>query len=190
MQFRPAAEIAEEAKNVLGMTASADIAAYVREQQALDREQRQADRDRADREAEQAEAVRKHELEMKKLQLQEMDKTQAFELEKAKLEARSSENSGDQANINSVVTAPSSAVLDKFKEREELEPFLARFQDVASRLKWSDDAKAIQFMNLFTGRPLDILIGIEAEDRSYERMREALKQAYGISSEKARNQFF
>ena len=60
---------------------------------------------------------------------------------------------------------------------------------MAECLEWPDKMKAVQFMDLFMGQPLEIM-RIDQPHRKYDKMKNALLQAYGLTAEMARNQFY
>ncbi|XP_076043623.1 uncharacterized protein LOC143026738 [Oratosquilla oratoria] len=60
---------------------------------------------------------------------------------------------------------------------------------VATTYKLSEDVKKVEFMNLFDGKPLDIIHRLDSSMRDYEGMKKALLLAYGKTLEDARDQY-
>ena len=61
---------------------------------------------------------------------------------------------------------------------------------VANTYQIKEDVKATEFMNLFNGKPLNIILRLAATARTYQGLKKALLMAYGRAKEDVRNQFY
>ena len=186
-RIRNPTQLKTEAENVLGLTEVQEIRDYIEREQERDRQQAQDFRDQraAEREAQRAE--REHELAMEQLRVEEAARVRQHELA---LQNASGVAAGPVNVTQRAATVVPTLQLSKFVVGDKLEPFLARFEEVAECLEWPDKIKAIQFADLFTGQPLEIIMRIDQPHRTYEEMKNALLQAYGLTAETARYQFY
>ena len=53
-----------------------------------------------------------------------------------------------------------------------------------------EDVKAIEFMNLFDGKPFNIILRLVATAHTYQGMKKALLMTYGITIQDERNRFY
>ena len=186
MEFKPRslAELNDEARNIMQLSEGDKIREFIKEQQAFDKERMDLLREERANERDAQRAANKHALTLEQLKQDEARKIREHEL------AMRQENHGE-APVPGVQQAPRPAAivpslqLSKYVAGEQLEPFLVRFEDMAACLEWSDRVKAVQFMDLFTGQPLEIIMRIDQPNRTYEEMKNALLQAYGLTAEMA-----
>ena len=167
---------------ILGLSES-EKKEYIMQEQKLDREERAAIRE-AER------IAREDNMKLRELEVIEAEKQRAHELELAKLNSGQAigteRTAGQQGEANGASLLPN---VPKFRSGEKIEPFIARFEDMSAKCRWNQDWKAIQFMSCFSDKPLDIIMRIEADDRSFDKMKDALLKAYGMSAGELRKQF-
>ena len=114
----------------------------------------------------------------------ELEHKRKVELLKLEIEVKRAEAGGQNGGISHL--RPRLAL---YKEGDEIEPFISKFERVALQYQMEDTEKAVQFMNSFDGKALAILARLDVE-ASYEEMKDSLIKAYGLTTDKARNRFF
>ena len=164
----------------LGYVDMQDIRAYVTRRQDEEREERQLQREEKERERQ-----REREREEERARVREHEKAM-LELQ-AQIAHRERENGGG-TNRTNFPTTPRIKI-PKYQVGERIEPFIARFEDLASACEFDENSKAIQFLSLFDGSALGVLHRIRGDSRTYEAMKQALLKAYGLSIEDTRKQF-
>ena len=193
-----------------------DIAEYVREQQALDREERAAWRE-----------SQKRQVEIRMAELQTGDKKRADEShikiqiaqieaakEKAKIEAAKEQAKieaekepalkelelkaqQNQASASLAVTPPprnkdaKSPKLPSFiDEKDELDSHLLRFERYAENASWEKETWAIKLSALLTGRAMDFYTRMSDADASdYDKLKKALLTRYNYTEDGFRKRF-
>ena len=144
-----------------------DIAEYVREQQALDREERAAWRE-----------PQKRQVEIRMAELQAEDKKRAGEIRMAQIETekelkiKEMELQAQQAQANT-----SAAITPAPRNKDAKSPKLPFFID--ENASWEKDTWAIKLSALLTGRSMDVYTRMSNTDASnYGKLKKALLTRY------------
>ncbi len=178
-RFRP--EIA-----ALNITAATKVSEYIQKRLAEEREDRlrAEEREREDRlrEEERQERVRQ---EMIRAEEREHEKAMA-EMELRRVEA---EETRSRNSEGSTLRALHRVKLNAYREGEDIDAFISRFERLAKLYQMESEEKAIEFYSLFTGKALSIVHGLGPEDNSYEHMKCALLKAFGRTAEAAKQAF-
>ena len=101
--------------------------------------------------------------------------------------ARADRPGGDQNNLG--VLAALRPNLTVYKEGEEIEAYIKKFERFANQYAMGDALKATYFMGRFEGKALAVLNRL-GDACSYEDMKEALVKAYGLTTDGTRKRFF
>ena len=144
--------------------------------------QRQADALARERERE------VHELKLQEMKLIELKAKHEQELRLAELHAQNGSNNSVQCN--SPANRMPKIKLPTFKEGEKIEIFIKRFEEAAELMQYDDTTKRVQFLTLFEGRALEVLHRLDASAREYADMKKALLEAFGLSVEELKRQYF
>ncbi|KAK3881580.1 hypothetical protein Pcinc_013962 [Petrolisthes cinctipes] len=158
---------------LLGIEGKAELQVYVKDRQEEERLERAAIRENEREQREQEKLKWEHEKEVLEL----------------KLRASESQSSSGSEGVSSTTVTPR-LQLSKYVEGDDIEPFIERFEMVADTYRLNDDIKKLEFINLFDGKALSILHRLDSTARDYENMKKALLQAYGLTVDDARNQFW
>ncbi|XP_076047435.1 uncharacterized protein LOC143028970 [Oratosquilla oratoria] len=167
-------ELTSEAET-LGYKDTEEIREYVRKRQQQLRDDRAQER------------------EFEKLKLEHEKEKRLHEKEMLQLKLSQPQTDGTSSpGVNPVAHTQFSTHrlnVPKYEVGQAIEPFIDRFQMVATTYKLSEDVKKVEFMNLFDGKPLDIIHRLDSSMRDYEGMKKALLLAYGKTLEDARDQY-
>ncbi|XP_076037605.1 uncharacterized protein LOC143023037 [Oratosquilla oratoria] len=167
-------ELTSEAET-LGYKDTEEIREYVRKRQQQLRDDRAQER------------------EFEKLKLEHEKEKRLHEKEMLQLKLSQPQTDGTSSpGVNPVAHTQFSTHrlnIPKYEVGQAIEPFIDRFQMVATTYKLSEDVKKVEFMNLFDGKPLDIIHRLDSSMRDYEGMKKALLLAYGKTLEDARDQY-
>ena len=130
--------------------------------------------------------ARERELEKAKLELEceERDKIRNHELELARLQ----QNSAAYPHVlTDKVSLPK---LPVFKEGDDINAFLVRFERIAELLKFSEDSFAVRLGSLLTGRALEIYASLPTETTgNYRLLKLALLRGFNKTPETLRQDF-
>ena len=156
-----------------------DLAAFVLQQQAIEREERKLEHEerRRQEEAQRAsaeEARRRHEMEMMRL-----------ELEASAHGVRISE--GGARGLN-----PKVPKLPVFADgTDELDNYLRRFERFATNSGWKETERASYLSTLLTGRALDVYSRLpDSATDVYKQLKQALLKWYNLTHEGYRLKFW
>ena len=127
-----------------------------------------------------------HELELKKMQLEELKAKQEQELRLAELK----NGSNTSVQSNSQASCMPKIKLPTFKDGDQIDMYIQRFEDAAELMQYDDTTKRVQFLTLFEGRALEVLHRLDASAREYADMKKALLEAFGLSVEELKRQYF
>ena len=157
-------------------------------QREIAREEREQEAARLELERQKVEQAEAH----REFVRSEREAAQAHELELLRLKQASDTNS-DGSSSNSSASQVSFEIpklkLPSYKEGERIEPYIARFEEMAKVYQLSESSKKMQFYSLFDGKALDILHGIYNDSSTFETMKAALLKAYGLTVEDTKLQF-
>ena len=158
-----------------------------RQKEEEDKQQQERETRRLARE--EAKEAREHELAMAQV-AKEVAERQAAEAERnhaRQLELIQAQQSNSLTDTS--FSAPR-IKLPMYKEGEEVEPFIHRFERFADKYGLSGVAKDLQFLSLFQDKPLSLLHRLDNDRSTYEHMKSALLEAYGLTCQAARTRFF
>ena len=204
----------QEAENI-GLQGK-DIAQYVKEQQALDRQERADWRDAQKFYVE--EKKRADEIQLAEIQAEAEEKKRADEshikiqiaqIEAAKEQAKidkelkikemelQAQQAQAQATTSSATTLPphnkdaKSPKLPSFiNEKNELDSYLLRFERYVENASWEKDTWAIKLSALLTGRAMDVYTRMSDTDASdYDKLKKALLTRYNYTEDAYRKRF-
>ncbi|XP_045106677.1 centrosomal protein of 63 kDa-like [Portunus trituberculatus] len=186
---------------LLGYIDTKEIQEYVRTRQQEMRDERAAQREYEKEQREHEKQQREHEKQQQELEREKLaaeERRLEWEGERER-ELMRHEKEMLQLRLSSAIPLPNPTPshqfpthrlqVSKYVEGQEIEPFIERFEMVANTYQLKEDMKKVEFMNLFDGKPLNILHRLEAATRNYAGMKKALLQAYGKTVEDARSQF-
>ena len=187
----------------------AELQAFLKVQQAQEREDRAAERerekereDRLAREKEQErqenEKERQSQLELKRLEAQ----IKRYEIEEARLEAGSNRSSGEVATADDVEVEDNNegeTVIRRgyvgepkfrgpkivpYDEKDEMDSYLQRFERYADVQGWKKESWAIYLSALLRGRSLDVYSRLTPDQaKDYDTLRNSLLRAYSLTEE-------
>ncbi|MPC80660.1 hypothetical protein E2C01_075246 [Portunus trituberculatus] len=78
--------------------------------------------------------------------------------------------------------------MSKYETGQVIEPFIEQFEMVATTYKLREAIRTVEFMNLFDGKPLDLIHRLDTAMRDYKGNKKALL-AYGMTVEDACEQY-
>ena len=176
-----------------------DLADFIKEQQNIAREERQAKREADKLETEKAmrtleteKALRTLEFEQEKLLSAERqrDKERQFELDKLKLVKKEPEEH------RVVLKSPShsKARMPKLPEfddgKDDMDAYLIRFELFAKSQGWEESMWALCLSALLTGKALSVYASMPSDDAcQYEKVKETLLKRYDLNEEGFRRKF-
>ena len=147
------------------------------EERAAQKEERAAQREAAERDAQREAAEREAQLAMAKL-------TADKELELARLAAQ---GRSERASPDNHVSKP---CLPQYQEGEDIASYLVRFERVAELLNVDEESYAIRLGSLLTGKAADIYISLSSEiTKSYPSLKQALLTAFHKTPDGYRAEF-
>ena len=141
-----------------------------------------------ERERQREKEKEEYELELQRLRVQREKDQRDHELRIAQTNAGLL--NGDGARPQTPVESCPKLKLAHFKEGDKIEIFIARFEEAANLMNYSENAKRVHFMSLFEGKALEVIHRLDESARSYSDMKNALLAAYGMSVDQLKRQFF
>ena len=196
-----------------------ELQAFVREQQALARDEREKERilekEKAEEETRRAELKAKlveldHErelaiIEKQKLEISERGKKDAAEIELKKIMAQSeiggvlteSESIHGEEDDTTMLGGwhnrgkPRGPKLSPFDEKDDIDSYIHRFEQYAKLEKWPENTWAIYLAALLKGKALDVYTRLPLEEaKNYKTLKEALLKRYEKTEEGYRKLFY
>lgn len=166
--------LVQEAKS-LGLTSKADIATYVTQSQNEAREERRLAHERN--------------VELQGLEARKQERE--LELIRARLElARATTSTAGNTPGPTLTQVVQSPRLPPWRDSENVEAFLTRFERFATDFSWNDSDKLHQLLSLLSGKALTVYHQLEGgASASYEDLKQALLKAFDITTEEARIRF-
>ena len=183
---------------------------FVREQQALARATREAEREESakqreaeakreenakQREAEREAKERQFELEkmkltfeMKQIELQAMSQTSLGEAEYAVVDDDDAELGGLPAPRGKEARGPK---MSPFDERDDMGSYIHRFERYAVLQRWKNEDWAVYLAALLKGRALDVYARLAPSQASdYDVLKQALLRRYALTEEGYKQKFY
>lgn len=160
-------EVIQQAEKI-GLTGQ-DALRFIKEQQEIQRAERQEARQEAERQ-------REHENEVAERQRQEAERQRQHDREMSAI-ARPQQ---ERTNINGKV--PKLPVY--VDEKDDLHSYLQRFERFARINNWPENEWAVSLSALLTGKALDVFSRLSVEDAvNYSKLKEALLKRYELNEE-------
>ena len=154
----------------------------------------QEERERMERERERVERREREEREHEEKKFERdqraLEREHQRQVELARLRQPSAENgshqNGNGSNGNSSRLRPMFTV---YREDEEIEAFIGKFERIAVQFNVVDGERAVAFLSCFVGEASSTLNRL-GPGATYDAMKDALIKAYGVSTDAARSAFF
>ncbi|XP_078575255.1 uncharacterized protein LOC144861313 [Branchiostoma floridae x Branchiostoma japonicum] len=157
--------------------------------QALEREERALERE-ARKQAEEArkqaeEAKRKHEIEIEEIRFKQMEHAHHLNLTAPKVKMEN--NDTDTGSAAAKAKKPS---LPPFKEGEDIDSYLHRFERVARASEWKENTWAPYLSALLSGDALEVYSRLSDSDAGdYQKVKEAVLKRYKLTEKGYRAMF-
>ena len=169
-----------DADSKLGLEGK-DLLQFISEQQSIEREERQKEREE-----------RKWQAEERKLQMQiDADRDKQAAERRHELEMRQLELGAQRGNHSTGFDLAKSPKLPAFVDgKDELDSYLLRFERFATSNGWDESKWASSLSALLTGRALDVYSRLsDTAAKNYNTVKEALLKRYELTEEGYRTRF-
>ena len=169
---------------------------FVKEQQCLEREERQKERESRERQLEQQEKERDNDRELKRIELalQETQlKLQGSRASSVHEDEENEDDGGEEVELFGTerrgrIRGPKMAAFD---ERDNMDSYLSRFERYAELQGWKKDVWAIYLAALLKGSALDVYARLPSEQSSdYQVLKTALLKRYAMTEEGYKQRFY
>nr|CAB3263334.1 uncharacterized protein LOC108950802 [Phallusia mammillata] len=162
--------------------AGADLAKFINEQQAFEREER-----RLAREAEVKRIQAEAEAETRRIEAEAQDRAHQLELKRLELQMAEIGGAQREASAGKAKAPKLPAFVDG---KDELDSYLLRFERFAVTCKWERSEWASALSALLTGRALDVYSRLSDDDAvDYDQLKQALLNRYDLNEEGYRCKF-
>ena len=170
----------------LGYT-DTELRRFVTDKQAEERDEREKDREAKAEERREKAELREIEARNREMEMNEREKTREYELRRLELKAQVK---GETETEHSHVSYAKTPKLPEYKEKDNMDAYLERFERFAVSQKWEPNTWSINLSALLTGKALEVYSRMPTKDAfDYNKLKQALLLRFQFTEEGFRRRF-